>query len=180
MLFQGHNDRFCSALILLFFHIFWGNKLSRFRQFSRNFMPFEISNQQKGECFGIAYQYNLRGLFCFFGWLLEVIQTWMKMTKIGINNSCRKMKLKSARKFQKMLIIYFINFLMYQNLILQLTHHILISIPIPSTSQFSQLTHQFKQISIPILSSKVLLMYLMTFPLAFNLTISLYANQLMY
>ena len=73
-----------------------------------------------------------------------------------------------------------INFLMYQNLILQLTHHILISIPIPSTSQFSQLTHQFKQISIPILSSKVLLMYLMTFPLAFNLTISLYANQLMY
>ena len=39
---------------------------------------------------------------------------------------------------------------MYQSLIFQLTHHILISIPIPSTSQFFQLTHQFNRISIPV------------------------------
>ena len=65
-------------------------------------------------------------------------------------------------------------------LIFQLTHHILISIPIPSTNLFFQLTHQFNLISIPIPSTKVLLMYLMTIPLVLHLTICLYANQLMY
>ena len=69
---------------------------------------------------------------------------------------------------------------MYQNLIFQLTHHILISIPIPSTNLFFQLTHQFNLISIPILSTKVLLMYIMTTQLVLHLTICLYANQLMY
>ena len=84
------------------------------------------------------------------------------------------------------------NILVYQNLTFQLTHHILISILIPSTNLFFQLTnqfnwvsipitstnlffqvaYQFNLISIPILSTKVLLMYLMT--------ICLYANQLMY
>ena len=69
---------------------------------------------------------------------------------------------------------------MYQNLIFQLTHHILISIPITSTNLFFQLTHQFNLISIPILSTKVLLMYIMTTQLVLHLTICLYANQLMY
>ena len=73
-----------------------------------------------------------------------------------------------------------INFRMYQSLISQLRHHILISIPIPSTNLFFQLTHQFNLISIPIPSTKVLLMYLMTIPLVLHLTICLYANQLMY
>ena len=64
-------------------------------------------------------------------------------------------------------------------LIFQLTHHILISIPIPSTNLFFQLTHQFNLISVPT-STKVLLMYLMTTSLVLHLAICLYANQLMY
>ena len=66
------------------------------------------------------------------------------------------------------------NFLNDQSLIFQLTHHILISIPIPSTNLFFQLTHQFNLISIPIPSTKVLLMYLMTIPLVLHLTICLF------
>ena len=62
---------------------------------------------------------------------------------------------------------------MYQSLISQLTHHFLISIPIPSTNLFFQLTHQFNLISIRIPSTKVLLMYLMTIPLVLHLTICL-------
>ena len=40
-------------------------------------------------------------------------------------------------------------------LIFQLTHHILISIPIPSTNIFFQLTYQFNRISIPIPSTNL-------------------------
>ena len=99
-----------------------------------------------------------------------------------------------------MLIIYLMNFLMYQNLIFQLTHHILISIPIPSTNLLFQLTRQFNRILISIPSTrlffqlpyqfnlisisipltKILLMYLMTIPLVHQLTICLYTNQLRY
>ena len=93
-----------------------------------------------------------------------------------------------------------INFLIYLSLIFQLTHHILISIPLPSTNLFFQLTYQFNRISIPIQSTnlffqlacqfnlisipipstKDLLMYLMTIPLVLHLTIFLYVNQLIY
>ena len=41
------------------------------------------------------------------------------------------------------------NFLNDQSLIFQLTHHILVLIPIPSINLFFQLTHQFNQISSP-------------------------------
>ena len=93
--------------------------------------------------------------------------------------------------------IYLMNFLMYHSLIFQMTQHILISIPIPSRNLFFQLLQQFNRIlipipstnlffylayefnliSIPIPSNKVLLMYLVTIPLALHLTIRLYANQ---
>ena len=53
-----------------------------------------------------------------------------------------------------------------------------ISIPIPSTNLFFYLAYEFNMISIPIPSNKVLLMYLVTIPLALHLTIRLYANQL--
>ena len=48
-----------------------------------------------------------------------------------------------------------INFLIYLSLIFQLTHHILISIPLPSTNLFFQLTYQFNRISIPIQSTNL-------------------------
>ena len=57
---------------------------------------------------------------------------------------CKKMKLTSVRKFLKMFLIYLMNFLKYQTLILPLKHHILISVPIWSTNLFFQLTNQFK------------------------------------
>ena len=47
------------------------------------------------------------------------------------------------------------NFLNDQSLIFQLTHHILISIPIPSINLFFQLTHQFNRISSPTPSSNL-------------------------
>ena len=56
----------------------------------------------------------------------------------------------------------------------------LISIPIPLTNIFFHLKHQFSRISIPVPSTKVLLMYLITIPLALHLIICLDANQLMY
>ena len=67
------------------------------------------------------------------------------------------------------------------NLFSQLTHQFnRISIPISSTNLFFQLAYQFKLISIPIPSTKVLLMYLITIPLALHLIICLCANQLIY
>ena len=50
----------------------------------------------------------------------------------------------------------------------------------PITNLFFYLAYQFNLISIPIPSTKVLLMYLMTIPLVLHLTICLYANQLVY
>ena len=51
---------------------------------------------------------------------------------------------------------YLINFLMFQSLIFQLTHRILISIPMSSTNLFFQPKHWFNRISIPIPSTNLL------------------------
>ena len=137
-----------------------------------------------------------------FSGRLSIQPTWIDFfSQMSVGSGFyRKMKLVSVKKFQKLLIIYLMNFLNDQNFILQLTHYILISIsipstnlffqlthkfnrasiPIPSTNIFLQLTYQFTLMSIPIPSTKVLLMYLMTIPLLLYLTICLYVNQLMY
>ena len=100
------------------------------------FMPFKILNQQKVNVLGSLIHTAYVDCFLFSDVSVGSDSDLNENEKDPYQQSVQGNEIDICEKILKDNANILMNFLMYQSLNFQLTHHILISIPIPSTNLF--------------------------------------------